>query len=79
MVTVTSIGSTVIQPSVTLKVTSVKFGFVFANCAAARPIYFVPASCWVAAMTPSTRVAPAAGVNEKLFATLYKVLSAVAV
>ena len=43
MVTVTLIGFTVTEPSVTLKVTVAKFAFVFANWLAARPMLVVPA------------------------------------
>ena len=68
--TVTSIGSIVWEPSVTLKVTFAKFPFVFVNCSFARPICVVPAS---------VRFALALPLKVKSVFTLYRLVLASAV
>ena len=68
--TVTSSGVIFCQPSVTSKVTVMKFVFVFSNWSAARPIFVVPASFRVAVSLP---------LKVKSFVTSYSVLSVFAV
>ena len=70
MVTVTSIGEMVMYPSVTSKVTLVKFGLVLVKRLARKPIMLVPASVLAAAAVP---------LKVKSWSTSYRSLLAVAV